>query len=106
MGKVNDRGTKKWTSIMMPEHTKLLEEMWKQQDYRERPMLNDHQIEDINIALQLALKDDLTVEIEYFKNHYYHKTKGKLLSVDVLSQYIQINNDCIPLPNITGAWID
>lgn len=27
---VNDRGTMKWTTMMLPEHVKLLKEMWSQ----------------------------------------------------------------------------
>ncbi len=69
-------------------------------------MISDFQKEEMNLALQIALKDDLTIELEYFKNHDHHKIKGKLLGVDVLNQYVKIEDDLLPLDSLTGAWID
>lgn len=92
--------------MMMPEQKQLLDEMWEKQEWKEKPILSDFQIEEINILLQLALKDDLTIEIEYFHNHDFNKISGKLLGVDVLNQFVSIEEKNIPLDNITGAWID
>lgn len=106
MDEANDRGTKKWTAMMMPEHDQMLKQLWSEDEYKEKPILSDYQKVEIDMALQIALKDDLTIEIEYFKNNDYHKIKGKLLTVDVLNKYLKINEEIIPLDNITGAWID
>ncbi|MFD2628770.1 YolD-like family protein [Oceanobacillus kapialis] len=103
---VNDRGTIKWTSMMMPEHIEILKQLNEQQDWKEKPIISDYQKEEMNLALQLALKDDLTIELEYFKNHDYHKIKGKLLGVDVLNQFVKIEDELLPLGSLTGAWID
>ncbi|WP_373892937.1 YolD-like family protein [Virgibacillus sp. CBA3643] len=103
---MNDRGTIKWTSLMMPEQIQLLNEMWEQQDWKEKPDLDGQYIAEINLKIEMALENDLTIEIEYFKNHDYHKIKGKLLGVDVLNQFVQIEDEYLPLDSITGAWID
>lgn len=103
---VNDRGTIKWTSMMMPEHIEILKEIHEQQEWKEKPMISEFQKEEVNLAMQLALKDDLTIDIEYYKNHDYHKIKGKLLGVDVLNQYVKIEDELLPLDSLTGAWID
>lgn len=102
----NDRGTKKWTSIMLPEHQQMLEEMWRQQEWKEKPILDEQFVMEINISLQMALQEDLTIEIEYFKDHDYHKIKGKLLGVDPLLNYIKMGATEIPLDSVTGAWIN
>jgi len=34
MSEVNDRGTKKWTAMMMPEHEEMLHQMWQEQEYK------------------------------------------------------------------------
>ncbi|WP_449355708.1 YolD-like family protein [Virgibacillus natechei] len=103
---MNDRGTIKWTSLMMPEQIQLLNETWEQQDWKEKPDLDGQYIAEINLKIEMALENDLTIEIEYFKNHDYHKIKGKLLGVDVLNQFVQIEDEYLPLDSITGAWID
>jgi len=91
--------------MMMPEHEEMLEEMWNQKEWKEKPMLDEHLMNEINIKLQMALANDLTIEIEYFSNHDYHKIKGKLLAVDPLLNYVRIEDEEIPLDNLTGAWI-
>lgn len=103
---VNDRGNIKWTAMMMPEHQNMLKEMWSQQEWKEKPMLDEQMVTEMNIQLQMALANDLTIEIEYFKNHDYHKMKGRLLGVNPLLNYVRINDKEIPLDSITGAWIN
>lgn len=103
---VNDRGTIKWTTMMLPEHSNLLKEMWSQKEWKEKPMLDEQLVTEINLNLQLALKDNLTIEIEYFHNRDYHKVKGKLLGVDPLLNYVRFENLEIPLTNITSTWIE
>ena len=103
---VNDRGTIKWTSLMLPEHVEALKKLREEENWKEKPIIDEHLIEEINLILQLALKDDLTIEVEYFKDHDYHKIKGKLLAVDPLLSYVRFEDDEIPLDSVTGARID
>jgi len=57
--KVNDRGTMKWTSLMLPEHIEALNRMWEEQTYKEMPILDEHQIMENNVLLQRVLEYDL-----------------------------------------------
>ncbi|MCM3396501.1 YolD-like family protein [Oceanobacillus profundus] len=84
---INDRGTKKWTALMMPEHIEMLNQVWKELDHKEKPILDEQQMEENAMKLQLAIHDSLTVEVKYFNEHDFHTVRGKLLSV--------INNDCL-----------
>ena len=103
---INDRGTKKWTSIMTVEQQETLLKLWEMQEWKEQPILDEQLIVEINLKLQMALENDLTIEIEYFKNHDFHKVKGKLLGMNPLMNYIKIEDKEIPLDSISGAQID
>lgn len=92
MGKVNDRGTIKWTAMMMPEQIKMLNEMWAQQERKEKPILDEQQIEDNAMRLQMAIHNDLSVEVKHFKNNDFHKIKGKLSSI-VFNETIVFDNE-------------
>lgn len=76
--KVKDRGTKKWTSIMMPEHIEKLEEMWTEQNHESMPELDEQQIQENEINIQEALQDDLKINIKYFANNKYKNIEGHL----------------------------
>lgn len=55
MSEANDRGTKKWAAMMIPEHEKLLQQLWAEQDCEEIPILDEQQKEKISAQLQLAI---------------------------------------------------
>lgn len=102
----NDRGTKKWTALMLTEHQEALRKLFNEKEYKEKPVLAEDQIAEININLQHALEHDLLIEIEYFKNNDYHKINGHLLGVDPLNNILIINDEHLPLDSVTGASID
>src|SRR5699024_4328863 len=94
MSEVNDRGTKKWTAMMMPEHEEMLQQMWKEQEYKQKPILDEQEQFELNTRLQLALQNDLTVEVEYYdhNSHDSRKIKGKLLLADTLANTLKFDN--------------
>lgn len=88
----NDRGTIKWTSLMLPEHVKMLNDIWQEDNRKEKPILDEQQKIEINGMLQLALKDNLTVAVTYYDDYDHHTVKSKLLSFDVLSKKLKFAN--------------
>ncbi|QKY71657.1 YolD-like family protein [Lentibacillus sp. CBA3610] len=82
MSHINGRGTIKWTSLMMPEHVQMLNDYWKQQEWKEEPILDEQQKEYTEMKLQLAIYNDLTFELTYFQGHDFQNIKGKLDKVD------------------------
>ncbi|MFD1848886.1 YolD-like family protein [Oceanobacillus bengalensis] len=92
MDLVNDRGTKKWTAMMMPEHIHLLNQMWKEKEYKEKPNLDMQQLNEMNSKLQLAIHNNLTVEIKYYEAYDFHMIQGKLEKIDIVNKYIVLEN--------------
>ncbi|WP_082234583.1 YolD-like family protein [Halobacillus massiliensis] len=58
----NDRGTIKWTSLILPEHVEMVQEIFKEQEREEKLQLDEQQLQDNALALEMALKDILTVK--------------------------------------------
>src|SRR5690625_4014097 len=78
---VNDRGTKKWTSIMLPEHVKMIGEMYEEMDRKEKPVLDEQQIEENSFKLQGALEHKLEVKVRYFVDYDFEKVEGSVKSI-------------------------
>jgi len=111
VSEVNDRGTKKWTAMMMPEHEEMLQQMWREQEYKKKPILDEQKQFELNTKLQLALQNDLTVEVEYYDHgiHDFQKIKGKLLMVDTLANALKFDNEentSVPLDDVMEVVID
>lgn len=92
--RLRDRGTVKWTSstMMMPEQIKMLKEYFAETEYKDKPILDEQELTEINMKLQCALHNDLTVEVKYFKNHDYVYTKGKLKILNSQRCTLQLND--------------
>ncbi|ASF40959.1 YolD-like family protein [Halobacillus halophilus] len=78
----NDRGTIKWTSLMLPEHVEAIQKLWKEDDRVEKAILDGQQLEELEFALQRARRDDLPVEIKHHNGFNYSSTKVKVLNLD------------------------
>ncbi|QAS52783.1 YolD-like family protein [Halobacillus litoralis] len=77
-----DRGTLKWTSLMLPEHVEMIKQVWKEDVRIEKPILDEQQWEEIGYSLQRALKNGLSVEIQYHNGFDISKIKVKVLKLD------------------------
>lgn len=86
---------------MLPEHIRLLEEVWKESEKKKKPVLDEQELEEINLKLHQAIHKDLPVEIQYYANHEYKTVQGKLMKID--TEYLYLNDDGytkIPLKDI------
>ncbi|WP_101844204.1 YolD-like family protein [Halobacillus sp. Marseille-P3879] len=82
MREINDRGTKKWTSLMMPEHVQMVQEVYKEQTRVDKPVLDEQQIQDHAFALEMAMNDNLTVELKYHNGHNYTYVPVKVVGMN------------------------
>ncbi|WP_077324092.1 YolD-like family protein [Virgibacillus siamensis] len=91
---MQDRGTIKWTAstMMMPEQTAMLKKYFAETEHKEKPILDEQQLADINMKLQCALHNDLTVKVKHFKNHDYYHVKGKLKMINSKRCTLQLND--------------
>lgn len=89
--KVNDRGTMKWVSLMLPEHVELLNEVFT--EYKEKPLLDEQKQSDIDATLKRAIKYDKLLEMTYYYNGEYRKALGKLKKIDQFCGYILLKNE-------------
>lgn len=88
--RLRDRGTIKWTSMMLPEHVKMLKEVWKEDERVERGMLAEDQAAEIDFKLHRAWNDHLTVEIKYHNGFDYNQKKVKIKSVDRINKRLNV----------------
>ncbi len=86
---INERGTKKWTSLMLPEQVQMLEEMYEEMDQKEKPILDDQQIEENSFKLRGALEHKLDVKITYFVDHDFKDIEGSVKNIRNNMIYIE-----------------
>lgn len=77
---------------MLPEQLQMLNDYWESTEYKQKPILDEQEIEEIGIKLQMAIHNDLTVEVKYFADHDYRTIKGKLRKIDSVDKTLQFDD--------------
>lgn len=90
---LNDRGTKKWVSIMMPEQIDLLNKMWEEENRKEKPILDEQQLEEINLKIHRALHEGISAFITYYHNYDYHKIEGSIIKIDSINKKVRLGSE-------------
>jgi hypothetical protein len=102
---MHDRGAKKWTSLMLPEHVEALKAVFAETDVQEKPILDEQQMAEIDFKLQLAITDGLQIETAYFQDGAIHTAKGKLLAVEPLHNRLRFHQIEIKLDDVIAVHI-
>ncbi|MDQ1145165.1 cell division inhibitor SulA [Bacillus sp. SORGH_AS 510] len=87
---IRDRGKIKWTSMMLPEHVKLLREWVKEDGYEQKREMDEQQLELMNEVLSEAVEFDQFVTITHYRNRNYEIVIGKIHYWDELQQRLHI----------------
>lgn len=89
--KINDRGTMKWVSLMLPEQIEGLRRLQEEQNRKEKSILDEQKIEENSFKLRGALQYKLELKITYFANHDFKSIEGSIQNIN--NKIIYINDD-------------
>jgi hypothetical protein len=82
---MRDRGHKKWVSLMLPEHKKLLGKFYQGQHDVKMPELDEQRLEEINDAVKNALQEGRQVHLTYFNANRFHEVSGIIKNCNMSS---------------------
>lgn len=87
---IRDRGRIKWTSMMLPEHVKLLRDWVKEDRYEQKREMDEQQLELMNETLSEAIEFDQFVTITHYRKRNYEIVIGKIHYWDELTQRLHV----------------
>ncbi|WP_316569710.1 YolD-like family protein [Neobacillus sp. YIM B06451] len=102
---IRDRGRIKWTSMMLPEHVKMLRDWVKEDSYEQKTELDEQQLELMNETLAEAMEFNQAVAITHYRRHNYEICIGNIHYWDELAHKLHIVDSSgtahiIPIENI------
>ncbi|RWZ58934.1 YolD-like family protein [Halobacillus fulvus] len=83
-----DRGTIKWTSLMLPEHVEMIKQLWKEDERVEKGIMDEQKAIEIDFLIQRALNDDLTVKVKVYNGFDYEEIEMKMEYVHKLDRKV------------------
>jgi hypothetical protein len=87
---LRDRGNIKWQGMFLPEHVKALRGYQLELSKKEKPVLDEQQLEIIENTINEAMEFNQTLNIVYFRNGEYELVVGKIHFIDTYQQEIRI----------------
>ena len=94
---IRDRGTKKWTAMMLPEHIVALRNWMDKDHYEERPELNDWDLQSIQEEIEVAYKRKCQTLVKTWKD-------GKVNAMGGVIEGIDSRNECIIFDDPFGTY--
>ncbi|MFC4713241.1 YolD-like family protein [Planococcus dechangensis] len=88
-GKVLDRGQLKWGSLMLPEHVRMLREWEAADPSKEKPQLDEEELNLLQEEITIAYRRQCTVEIRYWHNRRT-LILGVVTAIDIAHQVIEV----------------
>ncbi|HEX6594936.1 MAG TPA: YolD-like family protein [Bacillota bacterium] len=82
---------------MLLEHVEVLKQIFAEEERKEKPIIDEQQLVEINAKLTCALKDQRVVEITYYDHVLFcgKKATGEMLTIDTLRGLIRLGDEGI-----------
>src|SRR5690625_1948732 len=87
---LKDRGTIKWTSLMLPEHVALLKEMWQEDTHLEKPIVDEQELLLINERILASFHQNESICINVYEAKNIQAYKGTVVQMDHSNQTITL----------------
>ncbi|HBG33279.1 MAG TPA: hypothetical protein DEG42_05210 [Acholeplasmataceae bacterium] len=84
-----DRGIIKWAPFdALVGYHSLIQELKYRLGKKDQPVLSDDQYEEMNRKLQIAVYQNLEIEVEYYKDGYTRSSLGTIRKIDWIQHVI------------------
>jgi len=87
---LKDRGTIKWTSLMLPEHVELLKEMWQETEKINKPILDLQELELMNEQVMQAYEERLPIVLSVYKDGLIEEIHGTIVMINVQQNQLNV----------------
>ena len=79
---IKDRGTIKWTAMMLPEHVKMLRDWEKEEDCILPKEKTEWELEELQQTIQQAARTKIPLYLTLWHNQSWHSEIGMITAID------------------------
>lgn len=87
---IKDRGTIKWTAMMLPEHVDMLRKDWKEDTKICKPVIDEQALEEIELIIKEAKYHSKDLVITYWLDGKFRTVVGYICSINENSKSIRM----------------
>lgn len=92
LSKLQDRGSKKWVAMMLPEHVSLLREYGQEIKREPKPDLDEWDYDEIQHTLDMAIKSKADTKVKLWRDGAFIYNRGTIESVNLIKRTIELED--------------
>ncbi|MEK5038443.1 YolD-like family protein [Sporosarcina sp. FSL K6-3457] len=92
---IRDRGAKKWTAMMLPEHLTQLRDWMGEDDYEEKPLIDEWTFQEFQQQLAIAYQSQCEIRVKTWEKGTLADTIGIFTQLDEQAQLIHVTDGLI-----------
>ncbi|UFU01245.1 YolD-like family protein [Radiobacillus kanasensis] len=98
---IHDRGSIKWSSLMLPEHVEMLRELWREDADQTMPIIDEQKLDEMNELIHDAYNEKHSVKITFFSNQRIHSVCGYISTINPIKASLTVMSDKESLKTIS-----
>jgi hypothetical protein len=102
---LKDRGTKKWTSFLLPEQKGMLKERYMNVEKVEKPILDEYEWEEVGRQIGKSLETQIPIILKLYRKGSIRYQGGVVVKIDPIQKRIEIKNADNRLEKVSIAEI-
>ncbi|MBU9720140.1 YolD-like family protein [Bacillus alkalicola] len=92
MNNNKDRGTIKWTAMMLPEHVGMLRDLEHNLKKQPKPEIDEQKLEEYEFTICEALEFNKELTFHYWKNGFFEDVTGHVHYIDHITKRLHIKS--------------
>lgn len=90
---IKDRGTIKWTAMMLPEHVKMLRDWEKEEDFLLPKEKTEWELEELQQTIQQATRTKKSLHLTLWSNQSWHHETGIITATDTAKRELLLETE-------------
>lgn len=90
---IKDRGTIKWTAMMLPEHVQSLKNLLVDEEKIPKPILDEQEIEEIETIILGAMEFNQSLIFQIYDNGFIKYIAGRTQYIDHINKNFRVTDD-------------
>lgn len=87
---IRDRGTMKWTAMMLPEHVKLLRDWAKEDEYEKVREMDEQHLQVMDETISEAIEFEKSLTVTHYRQQKYELVIGHIHTFDQIDGKLHI----------------
>jgi YolD-like protein. len=89
---LKDRGLKKWTAFMLPEHVEMMKE-FDRDDFVQKPIIDEYMVQEFESKIQYAFESRCKIAFKVWREGFTEDVSGYVHRLDPFTKEIGIQDE-------------